>query len=557
MVYNGDMPQDTFTLRLIAKELNETLRGGKINRVNQPGKEELALIIYTGKRTLKLTVNANASDCGAYFTEDGRENPLVAPNFCMLLRKYLGGAEIEDVSLDGFERILVFRMKCFSDFSETKRELRAEIMGKYSNIILTENGTILGALKTTTLDENRKRAVLPGVKYTLPARQDKTDPSDRAALSALLSSPHEDLAHFLFLHVAGLAPCTAEQIVAAYRGGGFADHVYGYLFSDEISPCVAEKDGNVTDFFARYVAGARPFPTLSSAQSYFYEKRRERKRLDDGRRKLIGAISAVRKKAEKRLSQIREKQRECASLEENRIKGELLTANLHALSRGMKRCVLSNYYDENGGTLEIALDETLTPSQNAQSYFKRYRKQKRTLEILAPQEREIAAELDYAESLAAAAEVAADGEDVRSLEEELMAAGILKAPQERRRTEREIPYRLYEKDGFTVRAGRNNLQNDRLVRMSDPGDVWLHTQKYHSCHVVIEARGKEVPDGVLLFAAGICVRYSGAKGGGKVPVDYCRIKYVKKPPKSKAGFVTYSNFKTVLAEPQKTDERDG
>ncbi len=545
------MPQDTFTLRLIAKELDETLRGGRINRVNQPEKEELALIVYTGKRTVKLTLNANASDCGVYFTEDERENPLVAPNFCMLLRKHLTGAEILGVNLDGFERILVIRVKCFSDFSETERELRAEIMGKYSNIILTEKGTVLGALKTTMLDENCKRAILAGVKYVLPAPQDKVNPSDRAALRALLSSPHEDMPRFLFLHVAGLAPCTAEQIVASYRGGDFADHVYGYIFSDEISPCVAERDGEPTDFFARACEGGLPFPTLSAAQSYFYGKRRARKTLEGERRKLFSAVNGVRKKAEKRLAQIREKQRECASAEGNRIKGELLTANLHLLSRGMKSCELPNYYDETGGTLKISLDETLTPSANAQNYFKKYRKQKRALEIAAPQEREAEAELDYAESLLAAISAASDADDLRSLEEELLSAGMLKAPKETRgrKAPPEIPYRRYEKDGFLIRAGRNNLQNDRLVRSSSPEDIWLHTQKYHSCHVVIETKGREVTDEALLFAAGVCARYSDAKGGGKVPVDFCKVKYVKKPPKTKAGFVVYTDYRTLLAEP--------
>ncbi len=545
------MPQDTFTLRLIAKELNEALRGGKINRINQPEKEELALIIYTGKRTLKLTVNANASDCGAYFTEDDRENPLVAPNFCMLLRKHLSGAEILDVSLDGFERILVFRLKCFSDFSETVRELRCEIMGKYSNLILTECGTILGALKTTSLDENCKRAILPGAKYVLPSPQDKTDPSDKSALRALLSSPPEgDLARFLFLHVSGLAPCTAEQILSAYRGGDLSEHVYNYIFSDEISPCVTEKEGNVTDFFARSVAGGIPFPTLSEAQSYFYANRRARKRFEGGKRRLLSALSALRKKQEKRLAQIRDKQRECASLEENRIKGELLTANLYALRRGMKSCEVCNYYDEEGGTLKISLDETLSPSQNAQNYFKRYRKQKRALEILAPQERATDAELEYTLSLIAACEAASEEEDLRSLEEELLAAQILSAPKEKaRKKSPEIPFRVYEKDGFTVRAGRNNLQNDRLIRTSAPGDIWLHTQKYHSCHVVIETKGRKTPEHVLLFAAGLCARYSDAKGGGKVPVDYCEIKHVKKPPKAKAGAVIYTDYKTLLTEP--------
>lgn len=542
------MPQDTFTLRLIAKELDAALKGGKINKINQPEREELALIIYTGKRTVKLSINTNAGDCGVYFTEDDKENPLVAPNFCMLLRKYLSGAEILGVETPGFERILILKCRCFSDFSSCERELRCEIMGKYSNAILTENGTILGALKTTMLDENCKRVILSGAKYTPPAPQEKVDPEDSAALSALLSAPPEgDLSRFLFMNVAGLAPCTAEQIVNSFRGGDFAQHVRSFIFSDEISPCVLEKDGIPTDFFARYMDGAKSFETLSDAQSYFYNQKRSRKHFEGGKRKLISTISAAKKKHEKRLAQVLDKQRECASCEDNKLKGELLTANLYAIKRGMKSCELINYYDEAGGTVKIALDERLTPSENAQNYFKRYRKQKRTLEFLAPQEKETRTELDYCESLLALAESAASEEDLRSIEEELLAVGLVKAPKEKARKKTvEISFRTYESDGFRILAGRNNLQNDRLLRQSAPEDIWLHTQKYHSCHVVIETRGKSVPDEVVLYAAGVCARYSDAKGGGRVPVDYCAVKHVKKPPKSKAGFVIYTDFKTIL-----------
>ena len=544
------MPQDTFTLRLVARELDGALKGGKINKINQPEREEISLLIYTGKRTVKLTINVNAGDCGIYFTQDEQENPLVAPNFCMLLRKYLSGAEILKVEMPLFERILCIHFRCFSDFTSCERELKCEIMGKYSNLILTEADTILGALKMTTLDENCRRAILPGIKYTLPTPQDKVNPKDKEALQALFATPPEgNLARFLFQHVAGLAPSTAEQIVATYTGGGFAEHVYNYIFSDDISPCVVEQGGVPVDFCARNVSGAKPFETLSEAQSYFYGKRRGAKFLESKRRILISAINSAKKKHEKHLLQIAEKQQECAACEENRIKGELLTANLYAISRGMKSCELFNYYNEEGGKLKIALDETLTPSQNAQNYFKKYRKQKRTLESLEPREKETRTEITYLESLLAAAEAAANTEDLRCLEEELLLANLLKNKTPVRKKPVEIPFRSYEKDGFRIFAGRNNLQNDKLIRQSAPDDLWLHTQKFHSCHVVIETQGKTVPDEVLLYAAAICARYSDAKGGGKVPVDYCKLKNVKKPPKSKAGFVIYNDFKTVLVEP--------
>ena len=548
------MPQDAFTLRLNALELNKTLAGGRINRINQPAREEVSIVIYTGKGTVKLLLSANASDCGAYFSEEERENPAVAPNFCMLLRKYVQGAQIVRVATAGFERILAFTLHCTSDFSECERILYAEIMGKYSNLLLTEKGVILGALKTTSADEHCKRLILPGAKYTLPEPQDKVNPADFAALCALCEHVQGDTAHFLFMHVAGLAPCTAEEIARTHRGGSLAQHIYDYIFSDEISPCVAEKDGNVTDFFARSHAGARPFATLSEAQAYYYAKKRAKSALEGTRRKLLAAVTQAKKKQEKRLAQIAEKQRACADAEQVRLKGELLTANLYALARGMTECELVNYYDENGGKVRIALDARLTPAQNAQAYYKRYQKQKRTLEALAPQQEEANRELAYLESLVPFLSTAQNADDLRAAEEELTAAGLLRAQPERRGKKRaEVPFRTWEKEGFTIYAGRSNLQNDALVRRSAPDDVWLHARNLHSAHVVIRTQGRSVPERVLAFAAGVCAKYSAGRGD-KVPVDCCPVRNVKKPKGSKAGFVTYTDFKTLLGDPAIAEE---
>lgn len=540
------MPQDAFTLRLNALELNKMLKGGRINKINQPAREEISFLIYTGSRTLKLNLCANAENCGVYFSDEEQENPLVAPNFCMLLRKHLQSAEISEVDSPNFERILRFRFKCVSDFSSCERILYAEIMGKYSNLILTENGVILGALKSTSLDFGSKRMIFSGASYVPPAPQDKVNPSDFAALSRTLSEADGDISKYLFTHVAGLAPVTAEMIVDSFQGGDFAKHVSEFLFSDEISACVKEAGGAPVDFLARRVEGAIPFPTLSEAQSYFYGKRRAAKQFERQKAKLESVVKTALKKQEKRLAQVLERKTACADAEENRVKGELLTANLYRLERGMSGCELENYYD--GTLLKIALDNTLTPAQNAQSYYKKYRKQKRTLEMVAPQEAEIRAESDYLESVYSLVSSADDLNDLKSIEEELLAAGLVKPPQEKARKKKpEVPFRSFEQGGFEILAGRNNLQNEKLLRSCDSEDIWLHAQKYHSCHVVIRTNGRAVPDTVLEFAARICARYSSAKGE-RIPVDYCRLKYVKKPKGSRAGFVVYTDYKTILAE---------
>lgn len=533
------MPQDAFTLRLNARELDSVLKGGKINKINQPEREEITFLIYTGKQVLKLSLNVNASDCGVYFSDAVKENPAVAPGFCMLLRKHLLNAEIKSVSLVGFERILMFRFFCVSDFSATEKVLYAEIMGKYSNLVLTENGVILGALKTTSVGENCKRLIFPGAKYELPAPQDKVDPADYPALFELFKeAPKKNLADFLFKRVRGVAPVTAEQIVQWYGGGIFAKHVYDYLFSDEITACADERD-----FYARMKEGATLFPSLSAAQAFFYNGKRREKELASLRRKLLSAVNSAAKKQEKRLAQILQKKNDCKGAELDRVKGELLTANLWKIEKGSKGVELENFYD--GETVRILLDPARTPSENAQNYFKKYRKEKRTLEVLAPQEEETKSEIGYLESLSAAIGFSREKEDLQALYEELVSAGIVKEQNVNRKKEKAVPFRSFEKDGFTVLAGRNNMENDRLVRSSKPNDIWLHAKSYHSCHVVVRTESKKVPDSVLSFAAQICARYSDGKGD-KVAVDYCEIKNVRKPPKSKPGFVTYSDYKTVL-----------
>ena len=549
------MPQDAFNLRRNAEELNGLLSGGKINKVVQPARDEVLLYIYTGKSLLKLTICTNASFCRVCLTEEEKDAPAVAPNFCMLLRKHLLGAQITKVEQVGFERIVAVTMHCVSDFAQTDRVLYCEIMGKYSNIVLAEKGIILGALKTACLETGAARVLFPGAKYALPAPQDKADPRDRAALSgavqAVLSS--DDPAKVLCDRVAGIAYPTAAQIVAEYplnAGMPFADFVYNYLFAGEGAPCVLYRGNEPQEFAAKRLTGALPAPSLQAAQATVYGYKTGKKAFEEKKRKLQNAATALKKKQEKKLAQILEKLKECEDAESCRLKGELITANIYRLERGMSACKLENYYEEGSPLLTVALDRTLTPAQNAQNYYKRYAKLKRTVEALTPRLHAEESDLDYTESVLAAIRQSEETRDLTEIEEELISLHLLREPQSaKKRKAAESPFRVFEKDGFIVRAGRNNVQNDRLVRAAAPDDVWLHTQKYHSAHVVIAAGGRKVPDAVLEFAARLCAYYSDGRGGGKIPVDYCERRFVKKPSGAKAGFVNYTNYKTVLVEP--------
>lgn len=557
------MPQDAFHIRRSAAELDAALKGGKINRVSQADKDEVTLIIYTGKSTVKLVLSTNASNARVCLSATEKEPAPVAPNFCMLLRKHLLGAEILSVSQHEFERIVEIRLRCTGDFSRCERVLVCEIMGKYSNLVLTESGTILGALKTTSLEDNAKRVLLSGAKYVYPLPQDKLSPFDAEGLKARTEafraahegSGREEFAKFLFENVAGLALPTARELLNKYsHDRPVWEFVGEFCASYPSSPCLKRENGFPTDFFAFPVEGGIPMPSLNDAEDAYYSAKEGRRAFEDKKRKLESAVRGLLKKQRKKLQDTLERLDACSDMEKERVKGELLTANLWRIEKGMKELEAENWYSPDGETIKIALDERLSPSQNAQRYFKAYQKQKRTLDALLPRRKTEEEEISYSESVLSSLAAAETQDDLKETETELVSLGLVKPQKERvgaKKKETVVPFREYEYMGFRIFGGRNNLQNDRLLKSCSPSDIWLHAQKYHSSHVIVAAEGKKVPEEVLLFAAEICAYYSDGRSGGKVPVDYCERKHVKKPPKSKAGFVVYDNYKTLLVEPNK------
>lgn len=548
------MPQDAFTLRHVAAELEKLLVGGKISKINMPEKDELSLIIYTRSGSVKLEISSSAKNNRISIADVEKPNPPVAPNFCMLLRKHLQNAQITEVRQVGFERIIALEFDCFSEFNQTHMTLYCEIMGKYSNMVLVERGIILGALKQTTLEENAKRVLFSGAKYTLPPPQGKADPTDRDALEeAFGNGAHDE--KFICANVEGIAYSTAVEMCSHYGGDVTAEQVYEYVNSDDIAPCITfNENGEPGDFKVRSVErSAKAYPDLLSAQRDYYDFVYVKKTFEDTKRRLTGALHAAVKKVEKRLAQINSRLLECESAEDIKLKGELITANIYRLERGMTSFEADDYYSEEPKKIKIELDRQLTPSQNAQRYYKKYAKMKRTVEILTVQREETERRLDYLMSIDAHICAAECTDDLTEISDELIADGLIKAPAEkgakRKKIDRAAPLREYEIDGFRVLAGRNNLQNDRLLKSLAPDDIWLHTNRYHSSHVGIVTEGRKVPDETIAKAAAICAYYSEARGRDKVTVDYAVRKFVKKPPKANSGFVTYTDYSNIIVAP--------
>lgn len=540
------MPQDAFTLRFVAGELNEKLKGGKISRIIQPSKDELILLIYTQVGTVKLTIDLSAKFCRASLSEKReQEPPAAAPNFCMLLRKHLQNAEILNISQIGFERVLKTDFRCFSEFEITDMSLYLEIMGKYSNAVLVKDGIIVGALKSTSL-ENAKRVTFTGAAYRLPARQDKADPTNLSELKAAFENKCGPTTEFIADKIAGIAYVTAADIVEEFGENITAEQLYSYVASDEISPCVTD-----SDFKARLCKGAKSFPSVLEAQAAYYDRAIELKEFADLKRRFSSIIAAAEKKVVKRLAQINEKLEECKKCEDIKLKAELITANIYAVKRGDKDLKAVNYYDENGGTVTIELDPVLTPSQNAQKYYKKYAKLKRTAENLSGQKVTAEEKLSYLSSVKLSLDTAEIREDFAGIEEELISLSLLPPPPKKKGAKIKEPsaYRTYLFNGCKVLCGRNNIGNDRLTKGLSQGDMWLHTKTYHSSHVAIIPRNGGISDETIKFAAEICAYFSEARQNDKVAVDYTPKKFVKKPNGAAAGFVTYTDFKTILVAP--------
>lgn len=544
------MPQDAFTISYIVRELKEKLTGGKISRIIQPSREELTFIIYTRNGNLKLDACLSARGARLSVSDDEKPVPKVAPNFCMLLRKHLQNAEITDVAQPDCERIIYFDLKCVSDFSSSVMRLYFEIMGKYSNAVLCgENGVIAGALKTTSLGDGTKRLILGGVKYALPEPQDKVPPTDINGLKRVLDCGG-DRVKAIADGVRGISYATALEAVEYLKNNLTAQGLYEYLNTQTPDPCVTCSNGEPNDFKVRSCSDEQVrYPTVLQAQAAYYSYLYKKQTFLEAKTKAESALGAGIKKTEKRLAEINAKLLECEGAEKIKLKGELITANIYAVERGAKILECVNYYDPDCGKIKIELDATLTPSQNAQKYYKKYAKLKRTYMNVSVQKEQADKKLDYLKSIAAHLNVAEETPDIEEISEELVQLGLLKTEKTKSKKQSDTPYRTFEYGGFKILAGRNNLQNERLTKSLSQEDIWLHTQKYHSSHVAVITDGRDVPDGVIKVAAEICAHYSDGKDGAKIPVDYTRKKFVKKPPKTDAGFVIYTDYKTALAKP--------
>ena len=550
------MPQDAFTLRVLCEELNGILKGGKINRIMQPSVDATVFTVYTDFGVKKLLLDVTPSCPRIGLTEKEPPALINASNFCMLLRKHLLSATINGISVVGFDRIVKIDLTPSSQFFDAPdKVIYVELMGRYSNVILTENGKVMGGNRGINFLDNNVRPLISGLPYTLPPVGDKKEPSDES-LKNEFSNPDLITAENICSAVQGIALSTAKEIIFRFNeenNRDFFGFFNDFLYFPPKKPCILKENGEVKDVLAfpyKTLKGDVVFyDNLSSAEDAFFGERQAKKKFSDLKTRLLSVVSTAEKKAKKRLAAVNVRIKEAENAEENRIKGELILANIYKLKGGEEKVVLDNYYD--GSKVEVFLDGKLSPAKNAENYYKKYNKQKGSLVSLIPQKESADSEIFYLDSVYSEITLSEELSDLKAIEEELTESGFVKKQQVKRGKKQETVRspRVYVVNDFTVRAGRNNAENDYVTFSAKGSDIWLHAKDVHSSHIVIETGGKTVPMHILKIAAEICAYYSKAREDGKAEIVYCEKKFVKKPKGAKLGFCTYTDFKSITVIP--------
>lgn len=609
------MPLDGISAFFLAEELNEALAGARIDKVQQPSRTDIILSVRNHGRNRKLILSANPSQPRLHFTEESREMPQIAPRFCMLLRKYLIGSRILRVETVGYDRVFVFHIASTDELGDSSvRRLILEVMGRYSNLIFVSAGdVILDAINHVDSGMSRVREVMPARPFVPAPVQDKLEPGD--ALTSLMDgrfwpdagSEEQDLRleGYIMDQVQGFSPQLSRDILE--RAGIDSRHnwasltiveqegldrelksVLGDILAGLSEPSVFYRPGSdvIADFHALplITLGRREArPSLSDAMAEFYVVKeadnafRQRRQFLD--RIVTGATSKLTKKRDIHARDVASS----TDYDRHREEGDILMSNLHLVKEGDTELHAINFYDPEQAKIRIELNPHRSPSWNGQQFYKRYTKNKTRHEQASAFLLQDEAELLWLRSLTNELANASTMEDLELIRDEMRTSGLLETTGPKHKGRRQddfysrkkargkggkqasrtsqtgaLPLRRFiTTDGFTILAGRNNIQNDRLtLRQAAKSDLWFHIQKAAGTHVVLRTEGREVPDRSIQEAAEIAAWYSrSAKGsremahsGGKFTVDYCPISHVRKPSGARPGMVIYDNYQSVVVE---------
>lgn len=568
---------DGLHLSYIVKELSRLLTGARVDRVLMPEKDELHIIVRGTTGTHRLLLSASASNPRAHLTQVAKQNPQEPPMFCMLLRKLLVGARVQAVRQMHGDRIMEIDFAAISELGEPAlRILSCEIMGRHSNIILRdESGRILDAIHHVSLFMSRVREVRPGLAYMPPPPQDKLNPSELelSAAQQRLSTAPARLDKAIAEVLSGVSMTSAREI--AYRLTGDASPHLDVearvalaaplcaLLPELLAldtPVLLMQDGQALDafpFVMQHMDPGAQKPVAegqSAALDAFYLLRDKRERMGQKSQSLVRSLRTHIERAESKLAIHQDILAADARIEDLRVQGELLTAALHAVSRGQEQAIVPDYYA--GGTRSIALDIRLSPAQNAQRYYKQYQKMRAAQKHAAEQTELIEKQLAFlTEQMADVrkCETAAELDEIRMA---LVREGFLRASHSRKQKKvpPSKPLSCTSSDGIALLIGKNSAQNERITQGAQPEHTWLHAKDMPGSHVIIQHVG-EVPERTLREAAMLAAWFSNGYQSAQVPVDYTKRRYVRKPSGAAAGYVTYTHQHTLYMKPDEVAVR--
>ena len=575
------MPMDGLTLGFVARELDALLAGGRVDKVNQPEKDTVVLLLRAGNENRRLLLCASPNNARCHLTGASYPNPLEPPVFCMLLRKQLLGGRLLSVAQQHGDRILHFDFDVIDEMGDhVLRRLILEVMSRHSNLILTDGeGRILEAARHVSGDMSRVRQILPGLAYEAPPAQDKADPlavTPEELAARLGAAGDMPLARALAQQVAGLSSVSAREL--AFRvlpageerlpEGGAADAAARLCDFFRRMPGMADarvltdEQGDPMDVFPfPYLSLAlerqEKCPSLSAALERYFGGRDARDRISQKSAAMVRTLKGQIERCERKLALQEEELAGAARMEEYRVMGELINANLWQLRKGQTEACLDNFYDPAGGKLTVPLDIRLTPAQNAQRYFKRYQKARAARVTAAEQREKTLLELNWLEGMLLDVGKCVGEAELEEIRGELARAGYMKrvtSRREKRALPASRPYRYLSSDGVEILVGKNAVQNERLTQGARPGEMWLHAKDMPGSHVIIRMEG-EIPPATLKEAALLAAWFSKGQHSANVPVDYTLRRYVKKPGGTAPGFVTYTNQHTAFITPVEAEIR--
>ena len=575
------MAFDGFVIHGIKAELSSLILDGKIEKIYQPEKDEIIISVRTKSGVFRVLLSASTSNARIHLTEETRENPITAPLFCMILRKHLSGGRIKAILQVGFDRILRFDIECYTEMGDlTEKSLILEIMGKHSNIILIQSDNkIIDSIKHVDFTTSAVRQVLPGLMYELPPAQNKLDPQiDFCKLfeAHIQNFPKDSLLDQILLNeFVGMSPLMAREIV--YRKfkntkiflsdtnsldfvghttvfiGDFLKNPFGgyVVFDLENGKPISFSCVKLTQYDG--MGRFKEYQTLSQAVEAFFSGRSRHDRLSQKSASTTKLICNNIDRCNKKIAIHTENIKKAENRDKYKIFGELLTANLHRIEPHSGSITVQNYYSPDLEEITIPLKAELSPSKNAQRYYKLYTKAKTTEEHSRDQLQEAKTEKEYLETVLDSISRVSDYLDILEIRDELSEQGYISASssKKKKKTKKTTPLEFVSSDGYTILVGRNNRQNDELtMKTAYSTDMWLHTKNIPGSHTIIRTGGSgEVPDQTLVEAASIAAYYSKAQKSSGVAVDYTLVKNIRKPNGSNPGFVIYETNYTVFVDP--------